>query len=660
MDVIIVTNTLQKDELGALNRLCRETLTSGTGTVRSYGDLTNGWDLTWCHKSIIAKDFIKENHGRYTHFIYLENDIRLSFMNFCYFVEYREALRTFGLLPSFIRVEYSTALGGFTSSDVFWPVYVPVQSHVLLGDLVLVNMPNPYNPLFILDLELGAEYVQSPSFDRQASGTVCPWGVAERAAMGLCLENVPAPFQSRYVAPIYQKAGTVPAFAWVWHMPNNYADNPRSALGKIRMDRMFVGAGELGQEGRWSIANSIAVTADHLDDQRQGSSDEPGRYHAGVASNAAADDFDTDASLLAENVPALSDQNYLITHHDTVVFFDSDLRRVRHAPFGIAPWSLAIELAGQTGRLLAQGKSPGEVRQLSFGTADNDATTHVTSTSFDCDIETFSDGSVGIRTGDHCLGSDLDGFVRPKHWCREWERYQLVRADTIEGLALLRRYSWLSHADRRVYSLAAQPIDFGRERPAESSALAASLAPGAIAFRRKVAFGPVALKLIERRPQIVFEPCNPALGQIIPERLKILDSNTQAQSDFSLFRPLIHFLLGNEHSELEKLRHSLDTLSRVAGLGAAICITSAQSSTYLRQLIPEPYRSDAVFLDARVTGALVGILNYHPVVHAYVGCTFDTDLKENLIKLLLSRKGELMLGSGSTAYTSAPNFLTQS
>ncbi|TGP14594.1 hypothetical protein, partial [Mesorhizobium sp. M1D.F.Ca.ET.231.01.1.1] len=92
-------------------------------------------------------EFVQENHGRYTHFIYLENDIRLSFLNFCYFVEFREALRGLGLLPSFIRVEYNAAFGGFTSSDVFWPVYVPVQSHVLLGDTVLVNMPNPYNPL---------------------------------------------------------------------------------------------------------------------------------------------------------------------------------------------------------------------------------------------------------------------------------------------------------------------------------------------------------------------------------------------------------------------------------------------------------------------------------------------------------------------------------
>ncbi|MER9313039.1 hypothetical protein NKI51_27735 [Mesorhizobium australicum] len=656
MDVIIVTNTLQKDELSLLNRLCRETLPPNEVSVRSYGDLTDRWDLTWCHKTIIAREFIYENPGRYTHFIYLENDIRLSFLNFCYFVEYREALRRFGLLPSFIRVEYSKALGGFTASDVFWPVYVPVQSHVVLGDMVLVNMPNPYNPLFILDLELGAEYVQSPSFDRQASGTVCPWGVAERAAMGLCLENVPAPFQSRYVTPVYRKSDTAPAFALVWHMPNNYADNPRSALGKVRMDRMFIGAGELGQDGRWSIA----VAADDRDDESLGTSDESGRSHARAVSNADHDTVGAGASLVVESVWSLPDQYYLITHHDTVVFLDTDSRLVRHAPFGIAAWSLVIELAGQKGRLLRRGKSPGEVRQLSAGRFDSDTSTKMVPTNLDCDIENFSDGSIGIRTGDHYLGSDLDGLVRLKDWCRDWERYQLVRVDTIEGLTLLRRYSWLSHTDRRVHSLAAQPIDFGRERPAESSALAASLAPGAIAFRRKVAFGPAALKLIERRPQIVFEPSNAALEQLIPERVKILDSNTEAQSVFSLFRPLIHFWLGNDHSELEKLRHSLDSLSRVAGLDATICIASTQSKTHLRQLVPEKYRSDALFLDADTTGAYAGIHDYHPVVHAYVGCTFGVDLKEGLIELLLSLKGELVLGFGLTAYASLPNFLTQS
>ena len=84
--------------------------------------------------------------------MYFEDDIRLSFENFCYFVEFREHLRRSGLLPAFVRMEYSSALTGFVASDAFWPVYVPVQAHIRIGDSIMVNMPNPYNPCLFLML----------------------------------------------------------------------------------------------------------------------------------------------------------------------------------------------------------------------------------------------------------------------------------------------------------------------------------------------------------------------------------------------------------------------------------------------------------------------------------------------------------------------------
>ena len=132
------------------------------------------------------------------HFIYSEDDIRLSFANFRYFVEFRERLRPIGLLPAFVRTEFSAAQSGLVASDAFSPVYVPVQPHVMLDGLVMANMPNPYNPCFFLDRELAEEYVRTPSFDRVASAGVNRWDVRERAAMGLCLENVPKSFHMSY------------------------------------------------------------------------------------------------------------------------------------------------------------------------------------------------------------------------------------------------------------------------------------------------------------------------------------------------------------------------------------------------------------------------------------------------------------------------------
>jgi hypothetical protein len=247
MDLVVVTNTAREPDLTSLRGLCGEMPSGKHASIRRCGELDHPHHLTWCHKELIANEIVKGNQHRYSHFIYLEDDILLNFANFRYFVEFREILRPFGLLPAFLRTEYSANLGTLVASDAFWPVYVPVQSHICLNDTVLVNMPNPYNPCFILDLELAEEYVRSRSFDREASQAVCRWGVRERAALGLCLENVPPPFQTRYLVPVSRRTGKLPEFAQISHLPNNYANDPRSPLGKVRLDELFVGVHDLSR-----------------------------------------------------------------------------------------------------------------------------------------------------------------------------------------------------------------------------------------------------------------------------------------------------------------------------------------------------------------------------------------------------------------------------
>jgi hypothetical protein len=239
MEIAIVTETIRQEDLTLLRRLCLETLSEESVDIRCYSNLPHPFDLTWCHKAIIAEEFARDNHGRYTHFIYLEDDIRFSFANFCYFVEFREILRGTGLLPAFVRVEYRESVDRFVATDACCPVRVPLQPHVYIGNIIVINMPNPYNPCFVLDLELAEEYMQSRSFDNEGSRAVCPWDVRERAAMGLCFEHIPALFQSRYVVPAYRQTAVVPKFAWISHLPNNYANDPDSSFGKLAMDGLF-------------------------------------------------------------------------------------------------------------------------------------------------------------------------------------------------------------------------------------------------------------------------------------------------------------------------------------------------------------------------------------------------------------------------------------
>jgi hypothetical protein len=139
LDVVIATNTTVEDQCRTLERLCEGALPGAVISIRSETGLANPWELTWRHKRLIADHFLTSRHDDYTHFIYLEGDIRLSFVNFCYFIESRETLRGFGLIPAFVRVEYSLLLNRLTCSDSFWPIYVPVQPKVIVENDVFLN-----------------------------------------------------------------------------------------------------------------------------------------------------------------------------------------------------------------------------------------------------------------------------------------------------------------------------------------------------------------------------------------------------------------------------------------------------------------------------------------------------------------------------------------
>ena len=502
MDVVIVTNTSRNDQVTLLHRLSKEVLPGSGAQVRSYEHLSHPFELTWCHKAILGNEFVATNDGRYTHFVYIEDDIRLSFENFRYFVEFRELLRRHGLLPAFVRMEYSAALSGFVASDAFWPIYVPVQAHIRLGDTIMVNMPNPYNPCFILDVELADEYVRSGSFDREASARLCRWGVRERAAMGLCLENVPAPFATRYAVPVSTQTDMVLPVARIAHLPNNYANDPRMPLGKVRIDELFNGARSLIEGGEWWPSRNR------------------GGDGGGGSGSMAKSEFGTNDSVqpATETTSMRSrsgevtsdDRYYLISHHDTILFVDEAAQRFGHGPFGIAPLNLVLELADLQGRLILLSSDLSKNRRLSFAQPSGET---CLSQAFDPDfqVDWFADGSVGLRMNELYIAADLGGIVRnDRSWCRAFEQFRLIRMDTIDGLALLQRHSWISHCDRQIVTLSSQPIDFGRESPHELSALAATLAAGTIELRRDIVFGPARIRLVGRASQLVFDNTNDA------------------------------------------------------------------------------------------------------------------------------------------------------
>ncbi len=233
LDIRVMINDVP--EAAALQSVLAGVLpTTATVAVTRCGDLAHPFELTWAHKPLIADEFLA-GASPYTHFVYLEDDMRFGPMNFRYFLEYRAPLAHSGLIPSFVRVEYGNEILEMRSTDHVRRLPYWRLRKIPLGPHVFVSPPNPYCALFVLDRPLAEEYVATNSFDLARSQAVRGWPTRERSAMGLCWENVPRGFRSRFAIPIDLSRGTAAAEAWVPHLPNNYIPRIRSGFGQVPM-----------------------------------------------------------------------------------------------------------------------------------------------------------------------------------------------------------------------------------------------------------------------------------------------------------------------------------------------------------------------------------------------------------------------------------------
>jgi hypothetical protein len=246
-DIVVFTNTTDDVEQESIRQLFRKaSLVDGRDArLAVEADLPHPYLLTWAHKRLISGAFLAPD-SPYSHFVYLEDDLQLTFENFAYFLAARETLRPFNnLVPAFLRTEWSAQRQCFTNSDNHAPIMLAERSFIVAGDYAYVAANSPYCAGFILDQELGREYVNSPSSALERSRTEDPevayYGVRERAAMGLTFENPPPPFRYRVVVPLSMATRLAPPCAWLAHLPNNYADKPDEPMAKVAMTDLFAG-----------------------------------------------------------------------------------------------------------------------------------------------------------------------------------------------------------------------------------------------------------------------------------------------------------------------------------------------------------------------------------------------------------------------------------
>ena len=191
--------------------------------------------LTWSHFYTFRKLF--ESDESITHFMYLEDDIFITPKNIEYWLKSRLDLQISGLIPSFLRYEKREGSADLYSTDATTnsslakiPTLKTSESYCYL------NLPNPYQGMYLLDRELMYEHLIGPSSIPENT----PWGIREKAAAGLTFINVPPGCYSRNFIGYDFKNRNIDPNSLIHHLPNNYANNLNTPFGKIKIKELIV------------------------------------------------------------------------------------------------------------------------------------------------------------------------------------------------------------------------------------------------------------------------------------------------------------------------------------------------------------------------------------------------------------------------------------
>lgn len=191
--------------------------------------------LAWSHFFIFRKIF--DTDESVTHFLYVEDDIFIAQKNIEYWLKSREELRAYGLVPSFIRYEKLDGASEFYAPDASRASNFDDLPRILTSDnYCYLNLPEPYQGMYLLDRELMYEHLTGPSSIPEKT----PWDIREKAAAGLTFTNVPKGCYSRNFLGYDLKNKRIDPDSLIHHLPNNYVDKEGTILGKIKMSELII------------------------------------------------------------------------------------------------------------------------------------------------------------------------------------------------------------------------------------------------------------------------------------------------------------------------------------------------------------------------------------------------------------------------------------
>jgi hypothetical protein len=198
----------------------------------------NGFYLTWGHVPLLRR---AARTGRFSHLVYLEDDMRFTSEHLAYWMRYRRPLAELGLLPGFVRFELRD--GERYLADALRPVDPALRRRAvrLSGETAhFVNLENPYQALYVLDRELFEPHFRFSRGRTPLRSRVSEWEIRERAASGPIFDHVPDGLVSRNVVPVLMdgERQRLDPRCLVEHMAPTYSTST-GPFGVLRVDELF-------------------------------------------------------------------------------------------------------------------------------------------------------------------------------------------------------------------------------------------------------------------------------------------------------------------------------------------------------------------------------------------------------------------------------------
>lgn len=231
VQVHICTNSSETERLVAASSLCN------AGNVQYAFHVPNllghPYLLTWIHRQVFTELYAQD--ASITHFLYLEDDTLVLPRNVAYWLRGRELLRKTRQYPSFVRYELRRGDGRAYVVDQAESQCMRALPYLTVSEeYAFINLPNPYQGMYLLDRELMGEFLRSPAVNPDYG----VWNIREKAAQGLTFVAVPKGFYSRNLTGYLRKQGLPDPDCLVRHLPANYTHSPQYVAGKVPVEAL--------------------------------------------------------------------------------------------------------------------------------------------------------------------------------------------------------------------------------------------------------------------------------------------------------------------------------------------------------------------------------------------------------------------------------------